>query len=282
MNKLLARIEKDLNHLSDAERIIGQYIIENHEFIPNMTTKDLSHKTGVSEASVVRFCKSIGIGSFKLFKIELVKHNTMTQSNLTDFSILQKKDAPYDLFHKVTYANKSAIESSLSSLDRKELEKAAEAIQHASRLVFFGVGGSATAAYDAYYKFTRLGFHCNMDHDFHFMLSLIPYLKRNDILFAISTSGKTKDVLELAKFAKSKGIIVIAITNLDKSPLHKLASIRLCTPVVEQDFRVGTLSSRMTQLNIIDALYLATFNRVGDSVVEQYQEARKEVIKLRR
>ncbi|CAM3927059.1 MurR/RpiR family transcriptional regulator [Mesobacillus zeae] len=282
MNTLLARIEKELDNLSEAERMIGQYIIENPEFIPNMTTKDLSKKTGVSEASVVRFCKSIGMGSFKLFKLELVKYNTMSESNVTDFSILEKKDSPYDLFHKVTYANKAAIESSLSSLDRKELEKAVDAIHGASRLVFYGVGGSATAAYDAHYKFTRLGYHSILAHDFHYMLSFIPYLTPKDIFFAISTSGKTKDVLELAEFAKAKGAIVIAITNLDKSPLYKMATIRLCTPIVEQDYRIGTISSRMTQLNIIDTLYLSTFNKVGEKVVEHYHEARSEVIKLRR
>lgn len=282
MNTLLSRIERELDQLSEAERLIGKYIIEHPEFIPNMTTKDLSQKTGASESSVVRFCKSIGIGSFKSFKMELVKYNTLSESSLTDFSILEKKDSPYDLFHRVTYANKAAIESTLASLDRRELEKAVESIKNASRIVFFGVGGSATPAFDAHYKFTKLGYHSIMAHDFHYMLSLIPYLAPNDIFFAISMSGKTKDVLELAQFAKKKGAIVIAITNLDKSPLYKLATIRLCTPIVEQDFRVGTISSRMTQLNIIDALYLSVFNMVGEQVVERYHEARNEVIQLRR
>ncbi|WP_059172951.1 MurR/RpiR family transcriptional regulator [Bacillus sp. FJAT-27445] len=282
MNTLLARIERELDNLSEAEGMIGKYIIGHPEFIPNMTTKDLSQKTGVSESSVVRFCKSIGIGSFKSFKLELAKQNALSGTSLTDFSILQQKDSPYDLFHRITYTNKAAIESSLASLDRKELEKAVEAVSNASKLIFFGVGGSATVAFDAHYKFSKLGYHSVMAHDFHYLLSLIPYLSPIDIFVAISMSGKTKDVLELAEFAKKKGAIVIALTNLDKSPLYKMADIRLCTPTVEQDFRIGTISSRMTQLNIIDALYLSVFNLVGEKVVEQYHEARKEVMNLRR
>ncbi|RDU35643.1 MurR/RpiR family transcriptional regulator [Neobacillus piezotolerans] len=282
MNTLLARIERELENLSEAERMIGKYIICHPEFVPNMTTKDLSQKTGVSESSVVRFCKSIGIGSFKSFKLELAKHNALSGTSLTDFSILQHKDSPYDLFHRITYTNKSAIESSLASLDRKELERAVQAVSNASKMIFFGVGGSATVAFDAHYKFSKLGYHSVMSHDFHYLLSLIPYLSANDIFLAISMSGKTKDVLELAEFAQKKGATVIALTNLDKSPLYKMADIRLCTPAVEQDFRVGTISSRMTQLNIIDALYLSVFNLVGEKVVEHYHEARDEVMKLRR
>ncbi|MGV3465108.1 MAG: MurR/RpiR family transcriptional regulator [Heyndrickxia sp.] len=282
MNSLLTKIENQLNQLTEAEKKIGKFIIDNAKLVPNMTTKDLSKKTGVSEASVVRFCKSIGIRSFKSFKLELVKDLTLSETDITDFSILQKKDSPYDLFHKVTYVNKHAIESTLSSLDKNELNKAVESIKNANKIIFFGVGGSATAAFDGHYKFTRLGFHSIMAHDFHYLITLIPHLSKGDIFIAISMSGKTKDVLELSQFAKKSGAILIAITNIDKSPLYKEADIRLCTPHVEQDFRIGTIASRMTQLNIIDTLYLSVFNSIGEKLVNRYHVAREEAVRLRR
>ncbi|NWN97951.1 MAG: MurR/RpiR family transcriptional regulator [Bacillus sp. (in: Bacteria)] len=282
MSSLLSRIEQNLNRLSEAERKIGEYILEHPELVPNMTTKDLSKNSGVSESSIVRFCKSIGIGSFKSFKLELVKDITLTGMNLTDFDILQKRDEPYDLFQKVTYVNKAAIEATPASLDRKEFEKAVDILSHADKLMFYGVGGSSTAAIDAYYKFTKLGYQCTTNHDFHFLLSAIPYLTKQSVFFAISMSGKTKDVLELSRFAKSQGATVIAITNIDKSPLYKEADIRLCTPVVEQDFRIGSIPSRMTQLTIIDSLYLSIFHSKGEKVIDKYHKARNEVIRLRR
>jgi len=282
MSSLLSRIEQNLNRLSEAERKIGEYILEHPELVPNMTTKDLSKNSGVSESSIVRFCKSIGIGSFKSFKLELVKDITLTGMNLTDFDILQKRDEPYDLFQKVTYVNKAAIEATPASLDRKEFEKAVDILSHADKLMFYGVGGSSTAAIDAYYKFTKLGYQCTTNHDFHFLLSAIPYLTEKSVFFAISMSGKTKDVLELSRFAKSQGATVIAITNIDKSPLYKEADIRLCTPVVEQDFRIGSIPSRMTQLTIIDSLYLSIFHSKGEKVIDKYHKARNEVIRLRR
>lgn len=282
MGTLIQKISENLNRLSTVERKIGEYIVEHPELVPNMTTKELSQKAGVSEASIIRFCKSIGIGSFKSFKLELVKDITLSEMNITDFSILQKKDSPYDLLHKVTYVNKSAIESTLATLDKKEYNKAFEVLKEAKRIVFFGVGGSATAAFDAHYKFTRLGYLTNTAFDFHYMLSHIAYLTEKDVFIAISMSGKTKDVLDLARFAKKKGATVIAITNMDRSPLYKEADIRLCTPNVESDFRIGSLSSRMTQLTIIDALYISIFNNIGENIVKHYHEARDEVVRLRR
>ncbi|SES91838.1 DNA-binding transcriptional regulator, MurR/RpiR family, contains HTH and SIS domains [Salinibacillus kushneri] len=282
MGPLLTRIKDSLPSLSEAEKKMGLYVLKQPELIPNMTTKELSQKSGTSESSVVRFCKSIGIGSFKSFKLELVKELAMNEEKLTDFNFLQDKSEPYDIFQKVTHVNTSAIEAIPTSLDRKEFQKAVHTVNHAERLIFYGVGGSATAAVDGYYKFTKLGYACTAHQDFHFLLSSIPYLKKNDVIMAISMSGKTKDVLELSRFAQKEGASVIAITNLDKSPLYKEADIRLCTPIVEHDYRIGSIPSRMTQLTIIDALYLSVFKTKGEDVLPQYHEARNEVIRLRR
>ncbi|MEH7234601.1 MurR/RpiR family transcriptional regulator [Bacillus sp. JJ1562] len=282
MSSLLLRIEQHLSRLSEAERKIGEYILKHPELVPNMTTKDLSKNSEVGESTVIRFCKSIGIGSFKSFKLELVKDITLTDMNLTDFNILHKKDEPYDLFQKVAYVNKAAIEVTSASLDRKEFEKAVDVLVNAEKLMFYGVGGSAIAALDGYYKFTKLGYPCTNHHDFHFLLSAIPHLNSSSVFIAVSMSGKTKDVLDLSRFAKSKGATVIAITNIDKSPLYKEADIILGTPKVEHDYRIGSIPSRMTQLTIIDALYLSVFHLKGESVINQYHEARDEVVRLRR
>ncbi|WP_059106000.1 MurR/RpiR family transcriptional regulator [Shouchella shacheensis] len=282
MPSLLRRIEKELPRLSEAERKIGTYVLKHPELVPSMTTKDLSAQADASEASVVRFCKSIGLTSFRLFKLELMKDVSAKKPRITNFSSLQEKDTAYNLFQKVTYANQTAIESTLGSLDRKELEKAVGVLAKASRVIFFGVGGSAAAAYDGSYKFTRIGYQASSHHDFHYMLSIIPFMKASDVFIAISLSGKTKDVVELASFAKSKGVTLIAITNMERSPLYKLAGIRLCTPSVEEDFRIGTISSRMTQLNIIDTLYLSVFHESSEEVVQAFTEARERAVKLRR
>lgn len=282
MNPLITRIKNCLNDLSDAERKVGDYIIRYPELVPNMTSKDLSKKTNVSEATVVRFCKSIGAASFKTFKLQLVKELILSESNLTDFSSLQKKDSPYELFDKVTQLNKNAIESTHLSLERKSFEHAVDAIRQSDRMIFFGVGGSSVAAMDGSYKFSRIGFHSEMIQDFHQLAAMIPFLTAASVFVAVSMSGKTKDVLELASFAQKNEAKIIAITNAQKSPLFKLADIALCTPIVEQDFRIGSIASTITQLNIIGALYLSVFHQLDDSVAQKYLKAREAVIKFRR
>ena len=56
---LLFKIESNMDQFSPAEKKVAMYITENAEIVPNLTTKEVSTNAGASEASVVRFCKSI-------------------------------------------------------------------------------------------------------------------------------------------------------------------------------------------------------------------------------
>ena len=279
---MLEQIRGQLSRFSRTEQKIAGYVLHHAELVPNMTTKELAAKADVSEASVVRFTKSIGIGSFKAFKILLAQELVTKEDYITDFSITQKKDSPYELFQKVVHVNRAAIDLLVASIEKKELEKAVTTLQSARRILFYGVGGSAVAAMDAQFKFAKLGYQVEYHADFHYMLSVIPFLSENDVFVAISMSGETKDVVELARFAKEQGAILISITNLNKSPLSKESDIQLSTPNVEKDFRVGSITSRMTQLTVIDSLYISLVNQIGESVIEQYQNAREQAVKLRR
>lgn len=279
---MIERIRNRFDQLSKTEQKVAQYVLNHAELVPTMTTKELANKAAVSEASVIRFSKAVGVESFKAFKIALAEKLATTKEYLTDFSIIHKKDAPYELFQKVVHVNQGAIDLLRSSVSKRELDRAIDALMQARKVVFFGVGGSTIAAMDALYKFTKLGFQAEFSQDFHYMLSLIPYLNEQDVFVAISMSGRTKDVLELAEFAQNKGAKLIAITNISKSPLYKMADIVLATPVVEKDFRIGSMTSRMTQLTMIDSVYLTLFHRVGKEVITQYHEARDEMVKLRR
>ncbi|WP_430510588.1 MurR/RpiR family transcriptional regulator [Gottfriedia solisilvae] len=279
---ILSKIENHMDRFTQAEKKIAIYIMEHAEMVPNLTTKDISNNTGSSEASVVRFCKTIGIGSFKAFKLALVRDLTVAEMNINDFSVMEKKDSPYDLFNKVTYVNKAAIETTVSTLDKRELEKASDVIVKAKKVLFYGVGGSAVSAMDGAYKFTKLGYFSAMNLDFHMMLSLVGHLEEGDVFIAISNSGQTKDVLELSRFAKKKGATILAITKLGKSPLFKEADIKLCTPDMEQAIRIGSIASRTAQLNIIDSLYIISFNQIGNKVSSKLHESSEEANTLRR
>jgi D-sedoheptulose 7-phosphate isomerase len=67
--------------------------------------------------------------------------------------------------------------------------------------------------------------------------------RKGDCLLAISTSGKSPNVLAAARAATARGTKVIAMTGRVGSPLSELATIEICTPA-------GRFSDRIQELHI--------------------------------
>ncbi len=53
-------------------------------------------------------------------------------------------------------------------------------------------------------------------------------VKKNDILWAISTSGTSKNIVAAAKLAKQKGAFVLAFTGRVNSELEQIADVCFC------------------------------------------------------
>ena len=67
--------------------------------------------------------------------------------------------------------------------------------------------------------------------------------QKGDALLAISTSGKSGNIIEAAKAARERGASVIALTGRKDSPLDDLADIVICTPA-------GKFADRVQELHI--------------------------------
>lgn len=63
--------------------------------------------------------------------------------------------------------------------------------------------------------------------------TLMALAKEQDVLFAISTSGNSKNVVNAAKVAKALGIIVISLTGGEGGKIRELSDVCICVPEME-------------------------------------------------
>ena len=149
------------------------------------------------------------------------------------------------------------------------LRQCVDQIKKARVVYLFGMGASLVAAKDAYLKFLRLNKLCIINEDWHSQLLQARNATREDLAIVISYSGATVEIIECMKTLKSNGTPIIAITRCVQSPVSELADQLLYTAANESLFRSGAMSSRMSQLNIIDILYTALANDRYDETLEQ-------------
>ena len=56
------------------------------------------------------------------------------------------------------------------------------------------------------------------------------FVKKGDVVVGISTSGRSKNIIESIKLAKKKGAITVALTGKNKNPLSKIADVSMHAP----------------------------------------------------
>ncbi|WP_077325567.1 MurR/RpiR family transcriptional regulator [Virgibacillus siamensis] len=249
----LASIRSNYGKFSDKEKAIADFILENPQNIIHHTINQVSEHLGVAESTVFRFCQRIGFKGFQAMKIALAAEVVTPIKDIHEK--INEEDSIGTVTEKVFRSNIKTIEDTLHIQDEDVIENAVEAILKAGQVQFFGSGGSAVVALDAYHKFIRSGINVNANIDSHMQIMAASQLTSNDLAILISHSGSTKDLLDILQVLKENNVQTIAVTNFAKSPLTKEADISLYTVAEETDFRSEALSSRLGQLTIIDALY---------------------------
>ena len=87
----------------------------------------------------------------------------------------------------------------------------------------------------------------------------------------LSYSGQTQEMIRCAEELNKNGVPIILISRFGSSALAKMADCNLCVAATEYIVRSGAMSSRISQLNMIDILYTAYINRDFENNMRRLQ-----------
>jgi DNA-binding MurR/RpiR family transcriptional regulator len=141
-------------------------------------------------------------------------------------------------------------------LDKKALIKAVEILEQAKRIEFFGFGASGIIALDAQQKFPLFGVPCLAHPDSHQQFIAAAMLQAGDVAVAISNTGQTIGIIEVARVARHNGAAVIGISGSD-SPLLRHCEVGIMVETLENTDMYTPTISRIAGLVIIDILATA-------------------------
>jgi RpiR family transcriptional regulator, carbohydrate utilization regulator len=239
--------------LKAALRKVADLVLSKPEMAIYASVNEVAAAAGVSEATVMRFCRTLGFRGFQDFKIALARELVAPLQRLHEE--VEEGDSPDAIVRKVFQANINALQDTLEVLNMQGMEEAARVMLAARQILLIGVGTSGPIVTDAANKFFRLGLKATAHTDSHLMMMAAALLSPEDVLLAVSHSGSTRDPVETAKVGKEAGAKVICITNNSLSPLTRVADVVLVTASRETRFRQEAMASRLCQTSIIDSLY---------------------------
>ncbi len=270
MSSALLKLREQSRLFSTTEQEIAGHILENPQLVVDMSIHELAKHTFSSASSIVRLCNHTGFSGYKEFRKAVTYELAMReQSKRVEQQKIAHSDSIQDIIDKITYANIVSLEETRKLMDMHVLQACVDMVKSARVIYLFGLGASLVAAQDAYLKFLRLNKMCVINMDWHSQLLQAKNAGKNDLGIVISYSGATTEVVECMKIMKENKTPIIAITRCVNSPVSELADQKLYTTANESVFRSGAMSSRISQLNIIDILYTALANEEYEASLEQ-------------
>lgn len=252
--------------LKTAERKAADAILNQPELIAGGSLSEASGYAECSEATFIRLVKKLGYSGFSQMKENILNGNAY-QEEL--FSNISDDDSVHDVLGKVVQASVSALNDTLETIDNSSFQVAVERIQKSNRVMFCGVGDAFNIARSGCQKFLRLGLNAYAYEDVDMQLIKLSDFDENDVLVAISHSGKSKVVYEIVKYAKGRNIPVILITNFPLSPVAKIADILLITAVFIESNLGEVIAKRVIQFCIIEAIFICLIQRDKDKYIQR-------------
>lgn len=248
---MLSEIESVVKTMTRAEKKVAHVVLSSPYRVLRKSIGLLAQEAGVSEPSVIRFCRAINCTGFQDFKLQLAQ-DLATGAHFGKTRLSIDESAP-ELITKVIDSGIASLIKVRDTLPADGVQIAVDKLAAAERIEFYGLGGSGIVARDAQHKFFRLGVPvvAYSDPSVHSVAASL--LVPGCVAVVISQSGMTQDIIASAELALAAGATVIAITAAE-SPLSRASTICLPMNSLEDEDLYAPIKSRMAHLAIVDVL----------------------------
>ena len=246
------------------------YLKEHPDRFTRMSITDISEDIGTSIAAITRFVKKMGYDKLQDLKLAITRD--MEASESSQYVRVEEDDDILTVSKKVLQKNIETIEDIGKIIREDDLEEAFQIIRDARRVIFTGVGGSASVAQDAYHKFMRIGMMVELITDVHTQAVVSSVGNEEDAIIVVSNEGANTELNAALKVAKENRMKIIAITQFSQSPLTKLADVCLYTLSRNFSYKPQSLISRIAEYSLVDVLYVGFCMQSQDTVAEKLLE----------
>jgi DNA-binding MurR/RpiR family transcriptional regulator len=254
-------ISENYKDLTKSEKQIADYLRKNQEEAAFLSAGELASRLDLSEATLVRFARSLGFDSYPAMREVLqenfrrrVTHSARLRSRLNDL-----REAG-DIFERLVITEMDYMTQSLESVNRQALHQAVDLIRDHRRLYIFGVGPSISLVELMRIRLERFGYQIipltTAGREF---LEPLLTMTEDDLLFVICFFDLTPAMQLLLDYANDIHCPIILLTDTLGSIIGDKASVILSA-------RRGPVSgfhSLVVPMTIINSILLALAGEEG-------------------
>lgn len=263
-------ISEHYKDLTKSEKHIADFLRKNQEESAFLSAGELAGQLGLSEATLVRFARSLGFDSYPAMREVLqenfrrrVTHSTRLRSRLDD---LRESG---DIFERLVTSEIDYLTESLQTLDRNALNAAVELLRTHQRVFVFGLGSSVSLVELLEIRLTRSARHViPLKISGKEMLEPMLLMNSNDLLIAIGFFNMTPNLQIVLDYANEHKTPVILVTDT----LDLMVGDKADVVLKARRGPVSAFHSLTVPMTIINALLLALSSTDQEKVMENWNK----------
>lgn len=249
---------RSYHNLTRSETKVADYVLRHKQQVPMQGISELAAACNVSEATISRFCHSVGCASFNEFKLAVVQAISGgdvvgTGTNL--YSTVLPTDSLEQKCRKLCNVSTEALQQTLHELEIDHLEEAVSLLSSAKSVYCFGQGNSSIVAEDAWGRFSCVSSKFHYISNANLQATTAQLLDEDDVVLYFSFSGTVRELTEMGQILKKSKAKLILVTRFPNSPGAQLADLLLICGANEAPQQQGSIAAKIGQLFIVDVLF---------------------------
>lgn len=255
---IISEIKSQYSFLTKIERSVADLILQSPKEFVKYSMAEVADICGASQGSINNFAKKFCHDGFSALKLQIAA--CPDESLPEPFNIIDAKSTMKSAMQTKIKENLTAFENTLKANSEEDLKSAVGHILNARRVDIYGIYHSGIAAKDLSFQLIRLGIAANFVEDTLMCSVSATMLNSADLVIAITSSGRTKEIIDATKIAKENGATVISLTCNKFSPIAKISDTTLLTASSGISVSDKSDEIRLSQLMVLDTLcaYLRT------------------------
>jgi DNA-binding MurR/RpiR family transcriptional regulator len=258
-------ISDHYNQLTKSEKRIANYLRKNQEESAFLAAGEIADRLGLSEATLVRFARSLGFNSYPAMRVVLqeafrqrVTHSARLRGRLEDLR------QGGDIFERLVVSEIDYLTHALETVDRQAIQKAVELLRSCERIFVFGTGPSVSLVELMDIRLSRFGRQIiPLTSAGREILEPLILINERDLLFMIGFFDVSPTQQLVLDYANEVNCPIIILTDTLGSIIGDKADVVLAArrgPMAE-------FHSLVVPMTIINTLLLAIANEDRELVM---------------
>lgn len=229
MNDIMYLIDNRYGGMTNAHKLIANYIKENYQYIIYDTLYELSEKLNISTTTIIRFAKSLDYKGYTELQESIrvyAKNNDEYNMNVRLTSTYNPKETELELLNSTFNKDIENLVKTFNSLSINDLNKSIGLINSAKSVYIVGYNDSFILSS---YMSLRLGQIRDGVILINQLGGMYPFEISNaseeDVLIAYLYPRYSTYTINIINMLKEKGVRIIIITSNNIMPIKELGDI---------------------------------------------------------